>query len=283
NITNVSVSVKSNDLIHFTGDQTQTLQFEKAGDQLANLKIKIPEKTGKATLTIYAVSGNEKTSENIEIEVRRPNPERTLTDSKEISGNQNWQNQYEPFGMKGTTETKLVLSTVPNMNLDERLRYLIQYPHGCIEQTISAVFPQLFLAQLANLNQSQKKDIQYNITEALNKFKSFQAPGGGMAYWVGTGEADSWSSSYALHFILKAEDAGYKIPAGLKNNLIQFRRKKAREWNGYNEKYYYNDLDQAYRLYTLALSGNADLGLMNRLKEKKTSVAALWRLAAAYQ
>ena len=283
NIRNVSVSVKSNDLISFTENQSQTLKFEKTGDQLANFKIKIPEKLGKATLTISAVSGNEKTSENIEIEVRSPNPPMTFTDSKEISGKQNWTNEYQPFGTKGTTDTKLVLSTVPNMNLDERLHYLIQYPHDCIEQTTSSVFPQLFLAQLSNLSESQKKDIQYNITGALNKFRSFQTPSGGMAYWPGMGEPDLWSSSYALHFILKAEDSGYKIPAGLKNNLIQFQKKKAKEWNGYNDKYYYNDLDQAYRLYTLALSGNAELGLMNRLKEKKTSVAALWRLAAAYQ
>src|SRR5690606_35521035 len=58
NIKKVSVSVKSNDLIHFTGAQIQTMKFEKTGDQLANFKIKIPEKTGKATLTIHAVSGN---------------------------------------------------------------------------------------------------------------------------------------------------------------------------------------------------------------------------------
>lgn len=283
NIKNVSVSVKSNSLIQFEGSNNLSLKFDETGDQLANFKIKIPEKLGKAALTVTAVSGKEKTSETIEIEVRSPNPPMTFTISKEITGNKDWTTGYEPFGMAGTTDTKLVLSSVPAMNLDERLHYLIQYPHGCIEQTTSSVFPQLYLDQLASLSETQKKDIQYNVSEALKKFKSFQTPGGGLAYWAGLGDADPWGSTYAFHFILKAEDMGYKIPAGLKEGLIRYQRKKAKEWNGYNEKYYYNDLDQAYRLYTLAFSGNAELGLMNRLKEKKTSVATLWRLSAAYQ
>ena len=283
NIKNVSVSVKSNSLVQLEGGNTQSMSFAKTGDQLANFKLKIPEKLGKATLTIAAASGSEKTSETIEIEVRSPNPPMTFTDSKEISGNANWTSPYEPFGMVGTTDTKLVLSSVPNLNLDERMRYLIQYPHGCIEQTTSSVFPQLYLDRLTNLSDAQKKDVQYNIEQALKKFKSFQTPGGGLAYWAGIGDPDKWGSTYALHFILKAEDMGYSLPAGLKDGLIKYQQKTAKEWNGYNDKYYYDDLDQAYRLYTLALAGKAELGLMNRLKEKKTSVATLWRLSAAYQ
>ncbi len=283
NIKNVSVSVNSNSLIQLEGAKTQSLTFEKTGDKLANFQLKIPEKLGKATLTISAVSGGEKTSENIEIEVRSPNPPMTFTTSREISANQSWSIAYEPFGMAGTTDTKLVLSSIPNLNLDKRMRYLIQYPHGCIEQTTSSVFPQLYLERLTNLSDAQKKDVQYNVEQALKKFKSFQTPSGGLAYWAGIGEADKWGSTYAFHFILKAEDMGYNIPAGLKEGLIKYQKKTAKEWSGYNDKYYYDDLDQAYRLYTLAMSGNAELGLMNRLKEKKTSVATLWRLSAAYQ
>jgi uncharacterized protein YfaS (alpha-2-macroglobulin family) len=44
-----------------------------------------------------------------------------------------------------------------------------------------------------------------------------------------------------------------------------------------------NDLVQAYRLYTLALAGEPELGSMNRMREiKNLSNQARWRLAAAY-
>jgi len=44
------------------------------------------------------------------------------------------------------------------------------------------------------------------------------------------------------------------------------------------------ELTQAYRLFTLALAGAAELPAMNQLRERPTlPVAARWRLAAAYQ
>src|SRR5690606_19309095 len=101
NIKNVNVSVKSNDLIQIEGGSSQNLTFSKTGDQLASFRIKVPEKLGKATLTVSAVSGKEKTSEQIEIEVRSPNPPMTFTINHEISGKQSWSSNYEPFGMAG--------------------------------------------------------------------------------------------------------------------------------------------------------------------------------------
>lgn len=282
-VKNVSVSVKANSLIQIDGSATNSLQFAKTGDQITNFKIKIPEKLGKANLYITATSGNERHLDTIQVEVRSPNPPMTFTTSKEIIAKQNWTSAYEPFGMSGTTDTKLLLSSVPAMSLDKRMRYLISYPHGCLEQTVSSVFPQLYLNQLSTLSDTQKKDIQYNVEQGLKKLKSYQTPGGGLGYWPGHGTADPWASTYAFHFILKAEEKGYKLPAGLKDGLIKYQTKTAKEWSGYNDKYYYNDLDQAYRLYTLALTGKSELGLMNRLKEKKTSVSTLWRLSAAYQ
>ena len=46
----------------------------------------------------------------------------------------------------------LEISSVPAMNLQKRLDYLIEYPHGCIEQTTSSVFPQLVFNQLMDLD-----------------------------------------------------------------------------------------------------------------------------------
>ena len=282
-VKNVSVTVKSNDLIQIEGNPTNSLEFSKTGDRLTNFKIKIPEKTGKAFLYINATSGAEKHLDTIQVEVRSPNPPMTFSTSKEISGKSSWTVEYEPFGMSGTSDTKLMISAVPAMNLEKRMRYLIRYPHGCLEQIVSGAFPQLYLNQLSTLSDAQKKDVQYNIEQTLLKLKSYQVPGGGLAYWPGSGTPDPWASSYALHFILKAEEKGYKLSPGLKNGLLKYQAKTAREWSGYNEKYYYNDLDQAYRLYTLALAREPELALMNRLKEKNTNAATVWRLSAAYQ
>jgi uncharacterized protein YfaS (alpha-2-macroglobulin family) len=54
------------------------------------------------------------------------------------------------------------MSSIPAINLESRLQYLIQYPHGCVEQIISSVFPQLVLNQLTELSNQQKAQVDMN-------------------------------------------------------------------------------------------------------------------------
>ena len=82
--------------------------------------------------------------------------------------------------------------------------------------------------------------------------------------------------------MIEAEKKGYVLPFAFKSNWVHYQKRVARNWRP-NKGGYSGDLLQAYRLYTLALSGNADLGAMNRLREfDELSNAAKWRLAAAY-
>ncbi|GAI83997.1 unnamed protein product, partial [marine sediment metagenome] len=106
---------------------------------------------------------------------------------------------------------------------------------------------------------------------------------GGFAYWPNSGEENSWSTSYAGHFLLEAESKGYGLPVNFKKPWVRYQRKEARRWKMSGDKYRMDDLVQAYRLYTLALVGEPELGAMNRLREMETiSIQARWRLAAAY-
>ena len=102
------------------------------------------------------------------------------------------------------------------------------------------------------------------------------------SYWQGNHEADDWGSSYAGHFLIEAEKKGYVLPISFKNKWISYQQgKMAKQWRF--EKQYGNDLAQAYRLYTLAVAGSADLASMNRLRETVgISNESKLRLAATY-
>ena len=73
--------------------------------------------------------------------------------------------------MLQSSKATLEISSIPAIDLQKRLTYLITYPHGCIEQTTSAVFPQLVLNQLMDLNDRQKAEIDRNIKVALQKYQ----------------------------------------------------------------------------------------------------------------
>ena len=55
------------------------------------------------------------------------------------------------------------------------------------------------------------------------------------------------------------------LPSGSKQSWLNYQNSEARQWR-YEGKYQ-NDFAQAYRLYTLALAGNPNIGAMNRLRE----------------
>ena len=82
--------------------------------------------------------------------------------------------------------------------------------------------------------------------------------------------------------MIEAEKKGFVLPLTFKSNWLRYQKQGARDWRpSYRD--YNSDLAQAYRLYTLALAGSADLASMNRLREfSEISNEAKWRLAAAY-
>lgn len=183
--------------------------------------------------------------------------------------------------MNGTNSTQLELSILPPINLGKRLNYLISYPHGCIEQTTSSAFPQLFLSDIMDLSESKQKEIQRNIIATIDRLSKFQTVEGGFAYWPGQSDDNDWGTNYAGHFMLEAKDKGYNIPTALFNNWKSYQGKRARRWARHGQ--YNDDIVQAYRLYTLAKAQSPELGAMNRLREDSNlSLEAKWRLAAAY-
>lgn len=287
-VKNVTVQLKA-DPAFFTveGSTTQNLTFSKIGDQLASFSLKVKPNVGIAKVQVIATGGGETATSTIEIDVRNPNPPVTEVTEYLIAPGKSVTASVKPVGMDKTNKMQLELSTMPPINLGKRLRYLITYPHGCIEQTTSSAFPQLVLGDIMNLDDSYAKSIQTNVKAAISRLRSFQVPSGGFSYWPGESTADEWGTTYAGHFLLEAEARGYQLPVGMLENWKRYQKKHAVEWTVSTpaDNYWGNrDLMQAYRLYTLALAKAPEPGAMNKLRETKSiGIAAKWRLAAAYQ
>jgi uncharacterized protein YfaS (alpha-2-macroglobulin family) len=288
NIKNVKVEVKANDIFEYEDEKTKSVSFKTTGDEFISFKLKTKEKLGIGNIKLIATSGSEKAEYDIEIMVRNANPKIYSITGKIIAAGQTWDGTYQLTGMEGTNAVGIEVSAIPPINLKNRLDYLIQYPHGCIEQTTSAAFPQIYLNAVTELSQAQKTKTEENVKSALYRLRSFVTVEGGFAYWPGERYSNLWGTSYAGHFIIEAEAQGYAVPQLIKTNWIKFQKREANEWNKSKQKgdyysYSQNDFDQAYRLYTLALAKEPEMGAMNRLKEyKDLSLQAKWMLAAAY-
>ena len=283
NLRNVSVEVKVKGPLVIKGEKTKSIDLLENNDMTLDFELGVKSETGVASVEVLATAGNFKATDVIEIQVRNPNLPVTRVDESLLEKDKNRTITFTPFGMTGTNSALLEVSTLPPINLGSRMRYLLQYPHGCIEQITSTVFPQLYLDQVKVMTETEKEAVQRNVKAGIERLRSFVQADGGFGYWPGVSESsDSWGTSYAGHFLIEAETKGYYVPSDLVKRWKSFQKNKALEWRR-NQAYYNSDLVQGYRLYTLALAGAPELGAMNRLREEGgLASTAAWMLAAAY-
>jgi len=278
-VKNASISLQVSQELKIIGKNNFTLHFEKPGELDGSFEVETQPILGSAKIIVKAESGKHKTLDTIDLPIMSSSAFYTEVLQKQISSGETWQAKINAFGIDGTHKATLVLSTMPNLGADERLDYLINYPYGCLEQTISSIFPQLYIDKLRDLDPKKKQEITDNINTGIKRLAQFSL-NQGFSYWPNqSGNADFWASSYAGHFMLEAKNAGYSIPQTLLNTWKSWEIDQAK-------KTYSKDFrNQAYRLFLLAMAGEEQMGAMNLMKENnldKLDWLSKYLLAGAY-
>lgn len=281
-IKNVNLSLKLSQGVTAIGQTNTTVAFSKPEEKMAYFELDFSKTQGTQTVEIIAKGHGETATYKVELDVVNPNPITSKITRETLEANTSKSVTISTFGEGDSNSASVEFSTLPPMDFTGRLDYLIQYPHGCLEQTTSSAFPQLYLSSIFDLTYDKKQTIKNNIEKTIERISNFQQPNGGLSYWMGENTTDDWSTSYAGHFMIEAANKGYVLPLTFKSNWIAYQNEAARNWRP-SYKHYLSDLAQAYRLYTLALAGKPNLAAMNRLREfSEISNEAKWRLAAAY-
>ncbi|MGQ0738243.1 MAG: alpha-2-macroglobulin family protein [Bacteroidota bacterium] len=299
---NVTANIAVEGPMKVIGGNSQSVSLNAKEEGRATFRV-VANQTiniGKVTVTVSGMG--EKFTDATEIAVRPPSTLQKATGSGSITGGST---QKINIGlgdfMPTSVNYSLVVSRSPALELGEQLRYLVQYPYGCTEQTVSAAFPQLYYGDLTDLmqqnlsaghtgKQQNKTNANINIMEAIRKIKMRQLYNGAVTLWDGGGREDWWTTIYSAHFLLEAKKAGFDVDNSLLNTMLNYISNKLK--NRETITYYYNrDLNKkiapkevAYGLYVLALAGRTNVPAMNYYKAN-TSLLALdsrYLLAAAY-
>jgi uncharacterized protein YfaS (alpha-2-macroglobulin family) len=280
-IRSVTVGVAPNALFEVVGERTKTLAFAKPGDDIVSFALKTAGGIGLGEVKFQAAGGSARVEDAITIPVLASNPAVTRTTRLELKPGESVRQDVIPFGLENTNGVVIEASPLPPLNLEKRLDELIQYPHGCLEQTLSAAFPQLYLKSLVKLDDRQARDIEAHVKAAIQKLAGFQMTNGAFSYWPGDREAHEWTTVYAGWFLLEAARLGYHVPPPM---LEAWRASQKSMANIFVTGADAARLTQAFRLFTLALARDPDLGAMNRLRESEglPGLAGLM-LAAAFQ
>ncbi|NLJ47318.1 MAG: alpha-2-macroglobulin, partial [Treponema sp.] len=276
----VTVRISASGAAEVEGEAVRTISFDRDGERNAEFRVRARSVPGTARIVVTAEGGGKRSEHAVDLPIR-PAGAKAAAD---------WEAQASPGvtaeldlpfpGMPGTNKVWLELSPLEPIQLTRRVNYLIGYPHGCAEQTVSKAFPQIFLPEAANLSEWELEDARTNVRAAIAKLPDFQTPSWGLALWPGSGREDDWVSVYAAHFLLSARAAGYEVPPGLFEPLWKHLDARAVAWGSQHS---WAKATQAYRLYVLARAGKPNAAAMNRLRDAgKLPSQALWQLAAAY-
>lgn len=278
----VKVTLSTEGFISPQGSTSKTVTFQTSGEKDVTFSAVAQNAIGLARVILTATSNALTTTQITNLDVRPSSPRITTTTTQEITPNQTLTIPIPDQGIPGSNRAKLTLHTRPNFSFSNRLLGLVRYPYGCIEQTVSAAFPQLYLKDILSATDKPaqvERDIDEHINAAIYRLRKFKLPSGGFSYWPGRSDPSVWGTLYAGHFLIEARQLGYHVPNDLLNGWLNHQKSRALTTRD-------NLMSRVYRVYLLARAQQTALGPMNLLKENNLtdmSTVEKWLLASAYQ
>ena len=250
-------------------------------------RMKAGTNTGKEVITINASGNGQTAKETIEIEIRNSNPAVSILENKLIGKGRTETFNYNVSGNQHDSQINLEIARIPSIDINRRFDFLSNYEHYCSEQLVSKALPLLFISYFKDIDSNESEMIKKNVQEAIRNLYGRQLSNGGFMYWPGNASENEWITSYVGQFLITVKEKGYDVNGNVLSQWRTYQRNAVRRWSPVSREsswsYWQSDMQQAYRLYTLALAGWSEIGAMNRMKEmKELSIQAKWLLASAY-
>ena len=302
---NVQVSLSVNGQLQPLQAKSQTLSIAPEKESRTTFVVKAAQAMGTGSVTVTVNNGKEKFVEKTALTIRPATSLLKTAQSGVIVGGSAGTVDLSGNGfIPSTVSGKLVVSRSPMVQYAKALDYLLGYPHGCIEQTISKAFPQLYFADIAKslapktyVVKTGESDFNpnFNVQAAIQKIESMQLPNGAVSYWPASTEESAWGTAYATHFLIEAQRAGFEINPSALGRMLDYLTVKtgtpATEYDYlYTEGSGYTQVTIAsrsslYSLYALALGEKANRASMNYYKQNQHLLTADTRylLAAAFK
>ncbi|AFM05607.1 large extracellular alpha-helical protein [Bernardetia litoralis DSM 6794] len=297
-VAQATVILKTKGAVSPDGITTQTVTIQPNSEAKVNFKINAIEAVGTAEIDVEVAALGEKFNQTTDITVRPFTSLLKESDAGSIEGGQSKVFSFKHGYVPTSADAKLVVSKSPMIQFVKSLDYLVRYPYGCVEQTTSSAFPQLYVK---DISESMGKALSYNLKPeenirfAIAKLQSMQLYEGGLSYWQGGHSASWWGTVYATHFLMEAKKAGYEVNDNVLNKAYDYLMTKIKSKDT-ERLYYYNVNNQLtsrpianksifYSMYILASAGKQDVATMNYYKANKHLLAidSRYLLASTYK
>jgi len=275
----VSLNVSEGFKIISAPDVTVTAQ--QGAETIVKFSVVAPASAGKAVIKVTAKLGSEQADQTTEFSVRPAAAYTVLGGSGTVKAPGKAEVKLPADWLKGTESQRLIVSSLPSVQFLGALKYLIEYPYGCVEQTTSTVYPLLYLKEVLpamDQNQFSATGIDRNVQAGINRLFSMQNYSGGFGMWQGDSEPYDYGSVYAMEFLAEAQKAGYAVPKDEFRDALEYLEKIV---SGKGKDDGANDDLRSHALYVLAKAGRVKSSWIRRLQEKQKDLSEFGKLYLA--
>lgn len=281
-----AVTLIAEGLVKIEGGTTQKVTVAHGKEQTIYFALKSGNRAGDVRFLLTAEGNGEKTRSSAELSLRPDLPARTVERVGDITKatSELTADGLETFRAE-TARRELRISPLPLVQFTGKLRYLLHYPYGCIEQTTSSAFPLIYFSELAKELDPElfkKSDPDVFVQEGIRRLATMQLSSGGFSMWPDGDTPHPWGSIYATHFLVEARRAGHHVDTLLYDRALESLAKDGKPSEEPNQE----ELQRVtYALYILARAGKADLGSLDFVRDRhrnKLKPESLALLGAAY-
>lgn len=225
---------------------------------------------GNMTLTFDAEGFGERHRANIELPVRPAVAWRTRCDVVRLDPGETLSRVAEGEAHRFA----VLVGASPLAEYASAIEWLADYPHGCLEQTASRIFPLVTAGGILNsIAGKQATNREEYVAAGVRRVESMIREND-FVMWPDVTYApwDREVSLYAAHFLVEAERAGQRLDPSAKDRVLKFLKKWALSED---------DDESAYACHTLALAGRPEKDRMFRLYDQREKLGAISRARLA--
>ena len=270
-----TVKITAEGPLSVNGKREFIADLKKDGDEaLFTARFTAGPEAGMAFLSVVTEWEGGTFTQDLDLPVRPAFPRIALSGSGLVRGGESGEIAIPRAWFSGTEEGRLVLSDLPALDLLGPSVFLMTYPYGCLEQTVSGAWPLLVLPELAaDIDPAlvNRDELDAALALRIRQIGAMQLYHGAFASWPGSSTAYPWGSVYAAHFLVEAQKSGIPVPEDLVGGALSYVRAllplmpdDESEWRMRE-----NMTLKAYASYVLALAGEPPLGWMAHIGEHK--------------
>ncbi|MBT0431898.1 alpha-2-macroglobulin family protein [Morganella morganii] len=288
---NLTVNFSADGMVHLKGAAEKEVTLAKGRRTSVNVPVEAANGFGQGEvfMTVKGLKLPDESSNTYKnswkIGVRPAYPAETVSYSMSLGNGGEWALPADQIGYldASTVSGEMTLTSRPPLDISRYIRELYAYPYGCLEQTVSGLYPSLYSseAELKKLGIKTQTDAgrRQAVMTGIPHLLGMQRSDGSFSLWDNSGAEEPWLTAYATDFLFRAGQRGFDVPADALSNANNRLLRYLQDRSVISSNYYGNSDQmrfavQAYAGYVLAQQQKAPLGALRQVYQRRDDAAS---------